>query len=332
MENNAKSKILDLSWGYLLSRAIYAAAKLNVADHLSNEPTDINSLANSIHADPRSLYRLLRMLASYGIFSESTKEHFVLTPMGKCLQSTGEDSIRDLLLGEEDRRWNAIGHLDLAVTNGKPSFDQLYGKNYFDYLATDPARSALFDAHMSSLTKEEDRLLLQTLEIKDANTIADIGGGRGSFLREVLKKHSSSQGILYDLPIVVESEALLLGEAMGRCQIIPGNFFDSAPKADVYLLKRVLHDWDDESCHKILSCIRKAMSKNSKIYVIETIIPENEDPHPSKDIDVFLMALFSGGERTLTEFTNLFTSQGLKIEKIHSTSTYLSILEIAVDS
>jgi len=331
-EVDYKNEMLGIATAYLLSRALYTAAKLNVADYLSQtEPRHVAELAQELAVHQDSLYRLLRMLASHEIFKEITKNYFILTPRALCLTSYHASSIKDIILGEDDTRWNAVGSLDKAIQNGYPAFDQLYGKSYFEYITNKPALSAQFDAHMSQLTREEDFAILEALNLDiSVKKLADIGGGRGSFLAKLLRKYIHVTGLLYDLPVVINnSQKLLLEDTQDRVELKAGSFFDEIPAgADAYILKRVLHDWNDDECRQILAQCKKAMNSASKLYVIDAVLPDDNSAHIGKDIDIFLMAIFSGKERTKTEFEELFASAGLSIKEIHATSSYISIIEL----
>lgn len=325
---NEKSKIIDLLMGSVIARAIYVAADLGIADLLKDGEKDVKGLSSELGADPRSLYRLLRMLAGHGFFSQ-TEDKFSLTTLGECLTSEGPQSIRAFILKEDETRWRSIGRLKDAVINGLPSFDQIYGKSYFEYLATDPKMNFRFEAGMSNLTTEEDDLIADVLNVSEADTIVDIGGGRGGFISKVLGKHPALKGILFELPhVVFPTNELLLNGYTDRCEVVSGSFFESIPKGgDVYTLKRVLHDWDDKSSEVILKNCRHSLDQGGRLMVIEAVVPEESGGHFIKDVDVYMMALFSGRERTENEFNKLFESSGLKIDRITPTGSMLSIIE-----
>lgn len=325
---NEKSKIIDLLMGSVIARAIYVAADLGIADHLAEGEKEIEALSAELETDSMSLYRLLRMLAGHGFFNQNQNK-FSLTTLGKCLASEGPQSIRDFILKEDETRWRSIGRLKDAVINGQPSFDQIYGKSYFEYLATDPKMNFRFEAGMSNLTAEEDDLIAEVLSVDGAHTVVDIGGGRGGFISKVLGKHPALRGILFELPhVVFPTNELLLNGYTERCEVISGSFFESVPKGgDIYTLKRVLHDWDDKSSELILKNCRKSLDQGGRLMVIESVVPEENGGHFIKDVDVYMMALFSGRERTKSEFNKLFESAGLKIEKIIPTGSMLSIIE-----
>lgn len=325
---NEKSKIIDLLMGSVIARAIYVAADLGIADCLEEGEKEVEALSAELETDCMSLYRLLRMLAGHGFFVQNQNK-FSLTTLGKCLASKGPQSIRDFVLKEDETRWRSIGRLKDAVINGQPSFDQIYGKSYFEYLATDPKMNFRFEAGMSNLTAEEDDLIAEVLSVDGAQTVVDIGGGRGGFISKVLGKHPALKGILFELPhVVFPTNELLLNGHAERCEIVSGSFFESVPKGgDVYTLKRVLHDWDDKSSELILKNCRKSLDKGGRLMVIESVVPEENGGHFIKDVDVYMMALFSSRERTKSEFNKLFESAGLKIERITPTGSMLSIIE-----
>lgn len=329
MEMNHKDHIIRLLLGAVVSRAIYVAAELGVADLIKDQPKDSQTIADEIDANPKSLYRLMRMLAGHNIFREEDEGKFSLTPLGECLTSDHPDSLRAFICQEDEPRWRSIGRLKSSVINGLPAFDQIYGKNYFEYLAVDPKMNYRFELGMSNLTIEEDELIANILPAGDANTLVDVGGGRGGFIAEILKKNPSLHGILFELPhVVFPKDDLLLNGVEKRCEIVSGSFFESVPKgSDIYTLKRVLHDWNDRSGEMILKNCRNSMPPGGKVMVVEAIVPEGNGSDLIKDVDVYMMALFPGRERTEGEFRSLFDSAGLKLTNIIPTKSDLSIIE-----
>jgi len=327
-----KMTITRLLMGPVIARAIHVAADLGIADKLMDGEKDIDALSNELNVDRNSLYRLMRMLTGHGLFDQNN-ERFSLTALGECLASGGTRSLRDFILKEDEARWRSIGRLKDAVVNGTPSFEQIYGKSYFEFLASDPKMNFRFEAGMSNLTAEEDDLIAEVLEIGDAGTVVDIGGGRGGFISKILRKHPNVKGVLFELPhVVFPSNELLLNGFTDRCDVVSGSFFESVPKGgDIYTLKRVLHDWDDHSSREILKNCRKSLGNDGRLMVVEAIVPEEKGSHFIKDVDVYMMALFSGRERTENEFKELFQSAGLKIDRISKTGSMLSIIEAVVE-
>ncbi len=327
--NTSKERIHSLAHAYLLSSAICAAAELGIADSLWDHPAQtLDQLANALNADRRSLFRLLRYLVSHQIFSQNENGSFSLNPEASYLAKKHPESIQGDLLVATGPRWNAIGAIHEAALHGKPAFDVLYGKTYFEYLSQNPEAEKRFNVHMTTYTQDEDRLLPPLLPLKETDTVMDIGGGEGQFLNQVLQRFPNVYGILFDLETAVSHPKIQQDQS--RWQAHGGSFFDSFPEntADVFILKRVLHNWSDEDCLKILKNIAQAMKDGSKLLVIEGVVPEDTSRHHSKDTDLFLMTLFAGSERTEDEFKELAKKSGLEIVRTLPTPTFLSILEL----
>lgn len=326
-----KERISTLAYAYLLSSAIHAAAELGIADILSEKSEQsIAELAEELQVDARSLFRLLRFLVSHQIFTQNQNQTFSLNPESAYLADKHPNSIRHALLVNQGPRWNAFGAIQKAIITGKSAFQALYGKSYYEYLAGDREASQSFNAHMTSYTREEDNLIAPLLPIKKTKTLVDIGGGEGQFLNEILKNFQEIHGILFDLENTISNkENLKISCEASRWEAKPGDFFESVPaNIETYLLKRVLHNWDDTDCVKILKTIRKAMGRESKLLIIEGVVPEDTSRHLSKDADFFLMALFPGCERTESEFRNLSELANLHLTRLLPTPTPLSVIEL----
>lgn len=324
-----KDRINSLAHAYLLSSAIIAAADLGIADLLWKNPEQtVDQLSNTLKIDPRYLFRLLRYLVSHQIFAQNPNGTFSLNPEAAYLSDEHPESIRHALLVTPGLRWNAIGAIREAVTHGKPAFDLLHGKTYFEYLAENPEAEKKFNSHMTTYTQEEDRLIAPLLPLNKSHTVMDIGGGEGQFLNEILNHFSDIRGILFDLNNVISNKKIQ--HDWKRWEALGGSFFDALPKtnADSYVLKRVLHNWGDEDCIRILSNIRQTMKEGSSLFIIEGVVPENTSQHPSKDTDLFLMTLFPGSERTAKELEELAKQAHLQITRTLATPTFLSIVEL----
>lgn len=328
---DCRAKLIDMSYAYVISRAIHAAATLGVADHLVHGPKSATELAALVGADPQSLYRLLRTLASHGIFSEDNEGTFTLTPIAELLVTSNPDSVRYLLMKEDESRWNAYGDLLYSVKTGKPAFDHHYGSGYFDYIAKHPKLAQSFDLGMANLSAKEDYLIANSYDFSPYHTIVDLGGGVGGFLSEVLKKTPSSQGIVYELEHLKERvDAYLKKQNLSsRSKFASGSFFESVPEGfDMYMLKRILHDWDDESCIRILKNFRNAMKPDSRLLIIDAVMPEGNAPHESKNIDLFMLTLFGGQERTQKAWQKILDASGLKLNRIWPTPSALAIIDV----
>ncbi|MEX1013177.1 MAG: methyltransferase [Waddliaceae bacterium] len=329
ISKKGKQKIWELMRHRVVDRAIYVVADLGIPDILLHTPLDSRQLAEKIDVHEASLYRLMRMLVSYDFFDEDEEGKYSVTPLGHCLCSGQPDSLRNMILQEDEIRWRALGNLKSSVVTGKPAFDLIYGKNYFEYLSSHPLMSEKFDAGMANITEEEDRIIAKAINFGESKTIVDVGGGTGHFLAQILSNNETLKGILFELPqVVFSSTTLHLGPFADRFQTSSGTFFETAPEGgDVYLLKRVLHDWDDHACIRILSNIRKAIQVGKKLFIFEFIIREGKAGQQEKTIDVAMMALFPGRERTEQEFSTLLETSGFSLKRIMTTKCQLCVIE-----
>ena len=329
-------KLVELASAHIVSRAIHVAARMQIADHLVDGPCHVNDLASKTKTHADSLYRLLRLLASHDIFYEDEHMNFSLTPLAQLLVSDHQESLRAWLAYHDgdEVRWRAYGHMEYSVQTGKPAFDKIYGQGYFDFISQDCEMARCFDEGMRNLSEKEDQQIAACYDFSLSATIVDIGGGKGGLLRDIAKKHSTISGIVYDLPHVEKSaQSYLADHGCGAAITFEsGTFFEKVPCGyDLYILKRILHDWDDELCIKILLNCRKAMRPNSKLLIIEAIVgPENVRDF-AKDVDVAMLVLFGGKERTQQAWEKLLQAADLQLLSIQTTESMLSILEIGIN-
>jgi hypothetical protein len=316
--------------GYWISQAIYAAAKFGIADLLKNGPRTAEQLAEATSTNPDALYRLLRALASVGIFSEGEPRQFSLTRLAEPLRSDVAGSKRALALMSGDEQFRAWAEIDYSIQTGKIAFDKVFGKPIFDYLSEQPDKARIFDAAMVGIHGRESNAILDAYDFSGIGVVADIGGGNGSQIASVLQTHTSLTGILFDLPHVVERARARLDAAglSGRCQLVSGSFFESVPQgADAYMMRHIIHDWDDEKALTILRNCHAAMPSNGKLLVIESIIPPGNEPFGGKLLDLVMLLIPGGKERTAEEYRALFAKAGFEILRIVPTSTEISIIE-----
>jgi O-methyltransferase domain/Dimerisation domain len=306
--------LLNLMTGYWASQALYVAAKLNLADACQGSPRTVEELAAAAGADPSSLGRLLRALATVGVFAEGEAGVFSLTPMGALLRSDRSDSVRALAIMYAEEQYHAWGHLLHSVRTGQASFDHLYGMGVFEYYKTHPESARTFDAAMTELTTPLASVIAETCDFSRFETIVDVGGGYGVLLAAVLQRNAQSRGILFDLPHVVEGAAstLVRGGIADRCASIGGDFFESIPAGgDAYLLKQVLHDWDDDRCVAILKNCRRVMPSTSRLLLIEFVLPPGNEPFLGKWVDLHMLVMAPGArERTVDEYQSLLLRGG----------------------
>jgi hypothetical protein len=322
--------------GSWVSRAIYAAAKLRIADHLAAGPRSAEEIAAAFGVAPRPLYRVLRALAAAGVFAQQSDGRFRLNPAAELLREDRADSMwaTAIMLGEEqDRCW---GDLIETVRTGEPAFERLFGLPVFDYLEEHPEQARIFDAAMTGFSGRETGLILEAYDLSDVRTLADIGGGSGSKLAGILSRYPAMRGLLFDLPHVVERARPLLEGAglLERCEIRAGDFFESAPVgADAYVLGHIIHDWDDAKAGRILNSLRRAMSSGARLLVVEHVIPDVDAVASgnggwlSKWLDLHMMVAAGGLERTEAEFRRLFAEHGFRLTRVVPTSGDVSIIE-----
>ncbi len=316
--------------GYWLSQAVYVAAKLRIADCLADGPQPVAALAEATGTHPRTLHRLLRALASIGIFSEDDAGHFRLTPQAELLRSEAADSIwaMAIMMGEES--YHAWGGLLESVRTGQPAFDRLYGKPIFAYLAEHHEKAHVFDAAMASIHGRETADVLDAYDFAGIGVLADVGGGNGSSLIGILGRYPAMRGILFDLPHVVERARANLEAAglAGRCEIVGGSFFKPIPvRADAYFLRHVIRDWDDDDAGQILRNIRRAMPPTARLLVVEHVLPPGDAPSSGKLHDLNMLVMPGGLERTEDEFRGLFDAAGFRVERVVPVQDDLSVVE-----
>ena len=307
--------------GFHVSQAIHAAVELDIPDLLADDERTSDDLAQASESDPATLYRLLRALASLGILHEADGRRFSLTPLGQPLRGNVPGSLRGWvrLIGR-DHVWRSWGNLVNAVRNGENSFRALYGADVFDWRAEHPEESAIFDEAMKSLTATSNDAILATYDFGRFGTVVDVGGGTGTLLASVLEAHPGTRGILFDQAHVVTGAEPVLRAAgvLDRCEVVSGSFFSTVPEGgDAYLLKSIIHDWEDEESVQILSVCRAAMAPGAVLLLIERDLgPPNENP-AAKLSDLNMLVMPGGRERTDEEYSELFRRAGLR----HKTTT-----------
>jgi predicted transcriptional regulator len=333
--NEHKQKLLELGYAFVLSKAIHTAADLKIADALENNPLTLKDLASKLNYNELALYRLMRVLVSHGIFEENENHEYMLTELSKLLIFDDKNLFRVALAKEMDERWwNALGHLSETVQSGKPAFEEIYKESWYDYLENNESARSRFDQGMSQYSEEEDKDIADKFNFSNYKTIIDVGGNKGGLLSNILKTHKSSQGIIFDLLETTKNSKEFLKniqEIEGRYEVAAGSFFEEntiPQKGNLYILKRVIHNWDDSQSVKILKNCANQMSEDGRILVIDTILPSDHSKSLLKDVDVLFSTLGGGLERTLEEFKNMFKQAGLELKEVHKTGTRMSIMEV----
>jgi hypothetical protein len=311
------ARLHDLLAGSWVAPTLAAVARLGIADLLADGPKASGELAVATGIDGRALHRVLRALASLEVFVEVDDGRFALTPMAESLRSGVPGSLRNrAMMGGapfERAAWTDIGH---SLETGEPAFDHVFGTGFFDYLEQHPDAAGVFNEMMTGLTSQKSAAILRTYDFSGVKTLVDVGGGHGTLMARALATNPGMQGVIFDQPTVVEGA---LGEleaaaVADRCRLVGGDFFASVPAGgDVYLLVAVLHNWDDDQAVAILRTCRAAMSSDSRLIVVEWMIPPGNGPDLGKLVDLQMLVLFGGRERTEREFRELFAEAGFEL-------------------
>jgi hypothetical protein len=326
--------MLHMAVGSWVSQAIYVVAKLGIADLLQDGAKTCGTLAEATQTNASALHRVLRALASLNVFAEDEDGRFRLTPLADCLRTAAPGSLRAfaIMLGEEEH-WRAWGDVMHSVKTGQPAFDHVFGAPYFHYLAEHEEAARLFNEGMTSRGGPENDAIVSGYDFSEFATVVDVGGGQGALLAAILRATSSTKGVLFDLPHVIAAGRAALSQTTQapRHQFREGNFFDAVPSGgDAYILKKVIHDWDDERALSILKSCREAMNSTGRLLLIEPIIPPGNAASFNKLLDLLMLVWTSGGrERTEAEHRTLLASAGLQVVRVITTESPLVIIEAA---
>ena len=321
----------QMLFGALIQQSIYVVAKLGIADLLAQKPQTAEELAIATETHAPSLYRVLRTLASAGVFAENSDNKFELTPIAALLRSDARNSMRDfaLLMGGE---WHGriFSELMHSVKTGETAQSKVFGNELFEHLAQNPEDEEIFNRAMTSHSLAAVPAIVEAYDFSGAGKLMDIAGGHGILLAGILKANPQMHGILFDLPSVIEgaNEWLEKEDVGSRVELASGDFFENVPAgADVYMMKHIIHDWDDERSIKILQNVRSAMNDTGKVLIIEMVIPEGNESSPSKILDLQMLIGTGGKERTEDEYGKLLEASGFRLTKIVPTKSPLSLIE-----
>ena len=334
--DDAGSKVVDLIFGRWRSQILYTGVKLGVFDVLAGNPRSAASVGSELDVDAGMAYRLMRALGSLGLLNEESMRTFSLTPMGELLRRDHPHTLRGMTLLEEGpEHYAAWRHLPDLIKEGKQDgFVREFGQPVFEYPVQNAGYGEVFNEAMSSYSSIDNSLVLEALENYDFSGIShlcDVGGGQGYTLCNLLAKHPHMKGTVLELPSVIEDKQLLWADKMGlgdRCTYISGDMFKEVPTADAYMIKRVIHDWNDEECIQILSNIHRAAPQNGKVFIMEAVVPGPDTPHFSKLFDIHMIIVVTGRERTTEEYAGLLERAGWKyLQTWYPSSRMLGIVE-----
>ncbi|MDG5808406.1 methyltransferase [Streptomyces ossamyceticus] len=328
-------RLRELVFGAACAAAIRAAARLGVADALGDDPMPVTDLAAAVKAEPKPLRRLLRALSCYGVFAEQPDGTFAHTDMSRQLREDAPDSLHFIALWcTEPWTWDAWPRLDEAVRSGRNVVEDLYGKEFFDYLNNDAPESAdVFNRAMTTSSAQSARDVAQFLDLSGSSTVADIGGGQGHVVASLLEKHPSLTGILLDLPRVVENADPRLrpgGALADRMRIVPGDCRAAVPaRADVYIIKNIL-EWDEDSTRRTLRNVIEAGGPGTRVIVIENLVDDTPSMRFSTAMDLLLLLNVGGAKHTTESMVARLTDAGLVIDDIRPVNPYLHAFDCTV--
>lgn len=316
----SREQLLALIRGFRVSQAIYVATRLGIPDLLADGPRAIGELAEAAGAHTRSLGRLLMFLASVGVLDKVGPNRFALTPVAAALRTDVPGSVRSsLLFLLNDSHWRSWGDLLHSVRTGETAFNHVHGKGLFDYLAQNPEVSALFNQGMLGNSPAHAQLIARSYDFAGMKTVIDVGGGRGRLIATLLAEHPHLKGILFEQPHVLPEARTLVEEAgvAQRCELVGGDFFKNVPAGgDAYILRNIIHDWQDAEAVAILAACRRAMTDGTRLVLVERQLPDDPRAEPGVFLaDLEMLVNVGGRERTTDEYATLFKRSGLELAR-----------------
>jgi ubiquinone/menaquinone biosynthesis C-methylase UbiE len=323
--------VMQLALGSLVSQAVYVAAKLGVADLLAAGPQDAAALATATGTHAPALYRILRALASFGVFAERADGRFELTPAAEALRADAPNSVRDaaIFMGE-DWHWRVWGSTLHSVRTGQPAWAHVHGAEVFPYFAANPEAAAIFDRAMTSMSAQVAAAVIEAYDFAGIERLVDVAGGHGRLLMTILRANPTMKGVLFDLEHVIErARGGIEAEGMAaRCELATGDFFAAVPAgADAYIMKHIIHDWDDERALVILQNIRRAMRPGGRVLIVESVVAAGSGFDYAKVLDIEMLTSPGGQERTAEEYRALCARAGLRVTRIVPTKSPFSVIE-----
>ena len=315
----------QIAGGYCVSRAVHVLAELNVADALDDTPQSAAELAKSTGADPDALYRILRLTSAHGIF-QTEGDRFKHSPASRMLRSDHPQSMRSFVrMFGLANNWSAYGELEHSVRTGRPATEKTLPEGFWTYLAQAPEANSIFNETMLAKARGQIPAIVASYDFSQFDVIADIAGGRGHLISAILESAQRTRGILFDLPHVVKEAAAMKSP---RLTLTSGDFFkDPLPRCDGYILMEIIHDWPDKEAIAILQSIRRAAAPQARLLLIEAIVPNDPGPDWSKMLDIHMLTLLGGKQRTLSEYRMLLDQSGFSFQREIDSGAGISILE-----
>jgi O-methyltransferase domain len=326
-----QAQLIQMSWAHQISSLIRVAAELKLADHLAEGPKSAEQLAQLTATQGPALYRVMRTLASMGVFTEDERHRFALTPLGEPLRSGTPGSVRNSVLTmTSDLFCKSIANLLYSVQTGKTGFGKAFGAEIFDWLPHHPEEAAMFSDLMVGFHGPETAAVATAYDFSGFGTIVDVGGATGNMLTTILGRYPGPRGVVFDLPHnQAGATAFIQTRGMAdRIGFVEGSFFESVPTGgDAYLMSHIIHDWNENQCLTILGNCRRAMKATSRLLIIEMVLPEGDIPHPGKMTDIVMLTVPGGQERTDVEYDQLLKKGGFKLARVVPTESAASIVE-----
>jgi hypothetical protein len=330
-QRSSVETLTDMITAYRLSQLIYVAARLGIADFLADGPKRSEELAALAGVHPHALYRVLRALASNGIFTETEDRSFALTPLAAPLQTGVAGSVRGVaMMQNQEPRWRAWGELLYSVKTGKSAFEHIYGMSNWEYYAQNPDLFEAFSEGMAELTRQTIPAIVTAYDFAGRERIVDVGAGRGHLMAAILAQHPVLRGVIVELPALIDSARKVLETAgvAARCELVAGDYFASVPRGgDVYVLKSIIHGMDEANALRLLRNCRQSMVDGGRLLVIQVIVPPGNAPARIKMSDLLHLVSGGGQERTEAEYRALFDVAGFKLIGVYPTAAAFSILE-----
>jgi SAM-dependent methyltransferase len=313
-----------------IAQGLYVVAKLGIADLIKDGAASADELAAQTGTNGQALYRILRALTGIEVFEEEAQGRFRNTPLSETLKSDHPESIRaSAIMMGAPFLWKPWGELLDSVTTGQPAFDRIFGQPFFGYLGTHPDDAAVFNAAMTFGASATAASIAEAYDFSGYESIVDVGGGHGALLRYVLKRNTTLRGVLFDLPEVVAGAEEIRADPdiRGRVEILGGDFLKEAPAASLYMLKGVLHDWSDADALRILKSCRRSIKPSGRLLVIESMLKPSNQPDPAKFMDLMMLILVNGRERSQSDFQALFQRAGFSFVRTIPTSGPYTLVE-----
>lgn len=327
----AHVQLIQMSTGCWISPIIYTAASLGLADRLSSGPKSAADIAEPTGTNSRALHRFMRALANFGILTDAGGSRFALTPLGEALKSDAPGSARSTILAMAGPwMWKAFGELQYSVETGESAMEKVFGMPIFEYLAQHTELASQFSEAMVGVHGREPSAVAAAYDFSTFEEIVDVGGATGNMLAHIVDRYPQSRGILFDRPqVVADAPAFLRARGVDdRVRIESGDFFQSVPRgADAYILSHIVHDWKEDQCLTILRNCRNAMKPGAKLLLVEFVLPGGVEPHFGKLLDMVMLAITGGEERTSAEYASLLAQAGLRVTRVVPTGSDVSVVE-----